>query len=107
MPLRSAFADLYWYVKARNLKTGEEVQRLSSANGATEAPEAAIEMQRYLRQAGRVDGDWEITEVCRWPRLPAPPAAPPREALTWRMLARQRLAVIPSRTDRAMLGEPS
>jgi hypothetical protein len=64
----------YWYVKARNIQTGQEVQRLSRAGGARTAQAAALDMDRYLRRTGRAtrdDATWETVEVFGWPQWPA------------------------------------
>jgi hypothetical protein len=61
--------QVFWYVKARNLETGAEIQRLS-ANGAVTEREVALEMRYYLVQTGRasaINDGWQIVEVVRWP----------------------------------------
>jgi len=59
----------YWYLRVRQSATGAEIQRISTAGGATTDAEAVHEMTRYLASIGRAgDGDdaWEIKEVARW-----------------------------------------
>ena len=59
----------FWYVKARNITSGEEVQRLSELGGDMFGSSAATaEMKVYLIEAGRAKpdfSDWEIVEVQR------------------------------------------
>lgn len=63
----------YWYVRARNLKTGEEIQRIAVPKGDSfgvgSAASASEDMKSYLRQNGFAgDGDlaqWEVVEVQR------------------------------------------
>ena len=58
-----------WYVKARNSKTGEEIQRLAGLPaGAIDSFSAAQAMRTYLVRVGRAKPDlaeWEIVEVHR------------------------------------------
>jgi hypothetical protein len=59
----------FWYVKARNITTGEEIQRLAGlADEMFESSAATAEMKTYLIGAGRAKpdfSDWEIVEVQR------------------------------------------
>jgi hypothetical protein len=58
-----------WYVKARNMKTGEEVQRIAAVgDGAYGSSSAEGQMRAYLVDTGRATGDlehWEMVEVRR------------------------------------------
>jgi hypothetical protein len=58
-----------WYVKARNIETGEEIQRIAAiSDGVFGAGGAESEMKAYLLQTGRAKADfahWEIVEVRR------------------------------------------
>ncbi len=58
-----------WYVKARNVETGEEIQRLATmVDGRFGATGAEADMRSYLVQTGRAKPDfsnWEIVEVRR------------------------------------------
>jgi hypothetical protein len=58
-----------WYVKARNVETGEEIQRIAAiSNGVPGADGAELEMKTYLVETGRPESDlvhWEIVEVRR------------------------------------------
>jgi hypothetical protein len=64
----------FWYVKARNITTGEEIQRLAELADEMFGSSAAIaEMKMYLIGAGRAKpdfSDWEIVEVQRADRRP-------------------------------------
>ena len=59
----------FWYVKARNIITGEEIQRLAElGNGMFGSSDASAELKGYLIEAGRAKpdfSDWEIVEVQR------------------------------------------
>jgi hypothetical protein len=64
----------YWYVRARNVKTGEEIQRIAvpkpDSFGLASAASASEDMKAYLARTGFVNGDgdlalWEIVEVQR------------------------------------------
>lgn len=58
-----------WYVKARNVETGEEIQRIAAISDGVFGPGGAeSEMKAYLLQTGRARPDllhWEIVEVRR------------------------------------------
>ena len=58
-----------WYVKARNVERGEEIQRLAELpDGIFGSFAAAAEMKAYLVETGRAKADfsgWEIVEVQR------------------------------------------
>ena len=58
-----------WYVKARNLQTGQEIQRIASlVDGLFGSSGAAAQMKDYLVDSGRAEPDlthWEIVEVRR------------------------------------------
>jgi hypothetical protein len=58
-----------WYVKARNVERGEEIQRLAALPAGTFGSfAAAAEMKAYLVETGRAKpdcSDWEIVEVQR------------------------------------------
>ena len=64
----------FWYVKARNITTGEEIQRLAELGDEMFGSSAATaEMKTYLIGAGRAKpdfSDWEIVEVQRADRRP-------------------------------------
>jgi hypothetical protein len=64
----------FWYVKARNIITGEEIQRLAElADQMFGSSAATAEMKMYLIGAGRAKpdfSDWEIVEVQRADRRP-------------------------------------
>lgn len=64
----AAMRDL-WYVKARNVETGEEIQRIAAISDGVFGPAGAkSEMKAYLLQTGRARPDlshWEIVEVRR------------------------------------------
>jgi hypothetical protein len=64
----------FWYVKARNVETGEEIQRLAELGDEMFGSSAATaEMKVYLIDAGRAKpdcSDWEIVEVQRADRRP-------------------------------------
>ena len=59
----------FWYVKARNITTGEEIQRLAElADEMFGSSAATSQMKAYLIEAGRAKpdcSDWEIVEVQR------------------------------------------
>jgi hypothetical protein len=64
----------YWYVRARNLQTGEEIQRIaapeSDRDGLASASTASDDMKRYLLRIGLATEDgglglWEIVDVHR------------------------------------------
>jgi hypothetical protein len=63
-----AMRDL-WYVKARNVQTGEEIQRIAAlGDGAFGSPGAESQMKAYLVETGRAASDlahWVIVEVHR------------------------------------------
>src|SRR5215475_15347642 len=71
----------FWYVKARNITTGEEVQRLAElADEMFGSSAATAEMKTYLIGAGRAKpdfSDWEIVEVQRADRRPGSEANGP------------------------------
>ena len=56
----------FWYVKARNVTTGEEIQRLAElADEMFGSSAATSQMKAYLIEAGRAKpdcSDWEIVE---------------------------------------------
>lgn len=55
-----------WYVKARNIETGEEIQRIAASNDGV--LDAESQMRSYLVESGRVTTDlaqWEIIEARR------------------------------------------
>ncbi len=58
-----------WYVKARNVQTGEEIQRIASlVDGLVGSSGATAQMKAYLLDNGRAEPDlvhWEIVEVRR------------------------------------------
>jgi hypothetical protein len=58
-----------WYVKARNVETGEEIQRIAAlAEETFGSPGAESQMKAYLVQTGRAKPDlahWVIVEVHR------------------------------------------
>ncbi len=58
-----------WYVKARNVETGEEIQRIAAIMDGVFGPGGAeSEMRAYLVATGRAEPDfahWEIIEVRR------------------------------------------
>ncbi len=58
-----------WYVKVRNVETGEEIQRIATmSDGRFGAGGAEAEMKAYLVKTGRAKLDfsnWEIVEVRR------------------------------------------
>ena len=64
----------FWYVKARNVTTGEEIQRLAElADEMFGSSAATSQMKAYLIEAGRAKpdcSDWEIVEVQRADRRP-------------------------------------
>ena len=64
----------FWYVKARNITTGEEIQRLAELGDEMFGSSAATaEMKAYLIGGGRAKpdfSDWEIVEVQRADRRP-------------------------------------
>lgn len=63
----------YWYVKARNVETGEEIRMAAADNGVAGPAGAEIEMKAYLVRTGRAKPDvanWEIVEVCRLGEVP-------------------------------------
>jgi hypothetical protein len=64
----------YWYVRARNTKTGEEIQRIAVPKvdvfGVPSAASASEDMKAYLVRTGVANGNgeldgWEIVEVQR------------------------------------------
>ena len=67
----------YWYVKARNITTGEEIQRLAElADEMFGSSAATSQMKAYLIEVGRAKpdcSDWEIVEVQRADRRPLTP----------------------------------
>jgi hypothetical protein len=72
--MKEAAAVDYWYVRARNSKTGEEIQRIavpkSDLSGVAGAASASEDMKAYLVRSGFANGDgdldgWEIVEVQR------------------------------------------
>jgi len=71
----------FWYVKARNMTTGEEIQRLAElADEMFGSSAATAEMKTYLIGAGRAKpdfSDWEIVEVQRADRRPGTEANGP------------------------------
>ena len=73
----------FWYVKARNITTGEEIQRLAELADEMFGSSAAIaEMKTYLIGAGRAKpnfSDWEIVEVQRADRRPGAEANGPHK----------------------------
>jgi len=73
----------FWYVKARNIITGEEIQRLAElADEMFGSSAAAAEMKSYLIGAGRAKpdfSDWEIVEVQRADRRPGAEANGPHK----------------------------
>jgi len=58
-----------WYVKARNVETQEEVQRIAAmTDGGFGSSAAEAQMRAYLVRTGRAEPDlvnWEIVEVRR------------------------------------------
>ncbi len=58
-----------WYVKAKNVETGQEIQRIAAlTDGAVGSPGAESQMKEYLVQTGRSEPDlvaWVIVEVRR------------------------------------------
>jgi len=58
-----------WYVKAKNVETGQEIQRIAAlTDGAAGSPGAEDQMKEYLVQTGRATADlvaWVIVEVRR------------------------------------------
>ncbi len=58
----------YWYVKARNVETGEEIRMAAADNGVAGPAGAEIEMKAYLVRTGRAKP--EIVEVCRLGEVP-------------------------------------
>ena len=73
----------FWYVKARNITTGEEIQRLAELGAEMfGSSAAAAEMKTYLIGAGRAKpdfSDWEILEVQRADRRPGAEANGPHK----------------------------
>src|SRR5262245_42349719 len=73
----------FWYVKARNITTGEEIQRLAELTDEMFGSSAATaEMKTYLIGAGRAKpdfSDWEIVEVQRADRRPGSEANGPEK----------------------------
>src|SRR5215475_7018008 len=71
----------FWYVNARNITTGEEIQRLAELGDEMFGSSAATaEMKAYLIGAGRAKPDfsnWEIVEVQRADRRPGSEANGP------------------------------
>lgn len=58
-----------WYVKAKNVQTGEEIQRIAALGDEVfGSPGAESQMKAYLVQTGRAAPDlthWVIVEVRR------------------------------------------
>jgi hypothetical protein len=58
-----------WYVKARNVETGEEIQRIAAGrDGILGSSDAELEMKAFLVGTGRAKPDfvgWKIVEVRR------------------------------------------
>ena len=58
-----------WYVKAKNVETGQEIQRVAAlTDGAAGSPGAESQMKDYLVETGRAKPDlvaWVIVEVRR------------------------------------------
>ncbi len=58
-----------WYVKAKNVETGEEIQRVAAlSDGAFGSPGAESQMKAYLVETGRAAPDlanWVIVEAHR------------------------------------------
>ena len=58
-----------WYVKARNVETGEEIQRIASlVDGFFGSSGAEAQMKAYLVDSGRAKPDlthWKIVEARR------------------------------------------
>jgi hypothetical protein len=68
----------YWYVRARQVSTGREIQRIAPARGdgygLGNAATAVEDMRRFLVSAGlATDGaePWEIVEVHRFGESPS------------------------------------
>ena len=72
--MRDVTAVDYWYVRARNSKTGEEIQRIAVPKadlfGVASAATASEDMRAYLVRSGFANGErdlslWDIVEVQR------------------------------------------